>query len=324
MAPQPDIALAVSTRWNAFRHPTGEAIVEEILGLGVDRIELGFDLTISQAEGVRRMVEQRAVRVGSVHNFCPMPMGILRASPEVWLPASPDPREREAAVRHTANTIQFAAGLGASCVVVHAGYVRVRPDTHKLIRLQSSWWYTPERHERIKRKIITRREEAAFDYTENLHRCLDELAPVAGKAGVRLAVELLPTWEAIPTEAEAETLVRRHPGGEIAYWHDIGHGQIRENLGFGSNRAGLRRLEPWLAGMHVHDVLPPASDHLPPGQGKVDFRLFRDALRPGVLTVVEPAPGTTVEHLRDGLAFLRDAWGLPGPNARQAPAAGAP
>jgi len=312
MASQPDIALAVSTRWNACRHPAGEAIVEEILGLGVDRIELGFDLTISQAEGVRRMVEQRAVRVDSVHNFCPMPMGVFHASPEVWLPASPDPHEREAAVRHTANTIQFAAGLGASCVIAHAGYVRIRPATRKLIRLKDSWWYTEERYERLKAKIIARREAAAFDYIENLTPGLDELAPLARQAGIRLAIELLPSWEGIPTETEAEVLMRRYPGGEIAYWHDIGHGQIRENLGFGSHRVGLRRLEPWLAGMHVHDVLPPARDHLAPGQGKVDFRLFRDALRPGMLAVVEPAPGTPVESVREGLAVLREAWGLAG------------
>ena len=318
MVPQPDISLAVSTRWNAFRHPTGEAIIEEILGLGVDRVELGFDLTVSQAEGVRRMVEQKAVRVDSVHNFCPMPMGVLRASPEVWLPASPDPRERNAAVRHTTNTIQFAASLGASCVVVHAGYVRIRPDTHKLIDFLSSWWHTPERYERRKRKIIARREEAAFDCVENLTHSLDELAPIAGAAGIRLGIELLPTWESIPTEAEAEALMRRYPGGEIVYWHDIGHGQTRENLGFGSHRAGLRRLEPWLAGIHVHDVQPPATDHLPPGQGSVDFRLFKDAFRPGVLAVLEPAPGTTVEHLRDGLAFIRDAWGLPARSASTA------
>ena len=36
--------FAISTHWNASRHKTGEGIVDEILELGIRRLELGYDL----------------------------------------------------------------------------------------------------------------------------------------------------------------------------------------------------------------------------------------------------------------------------------------
>lgn len=304
--------LAISTRWNACRHHEGEPMVEEILSLGFDRIELGFDLSMVQAEGVRRMVDKGAVRVTSVHSFCPVPVGAARGHPELWELASADERERESAVRHTHTTIAFAAGMGASCVVCHAGNVRFwRAMTPRLVAAKQDKRWTEEQYERLKMRLFLKRERRAEAHLRALGASLDELVPLARQHKVRLALELLPTWEAVPHEREMEEFLKRHGADAFAYWHDMGHGAIRENLGFSAHLHSLRKLAPRMAGMHVHDVEPPAKDHLPPGQGKVDFAAFKEILRPDLLLVLEPAPRTEAAAVKAGAEFLRRAWGAP-------------
>jgi sugar phosphate isomerase/epimerase len=306
--------LSISTRWNACLHREGETLVEEILSLGLNRIELGFDLTTTLAEGVRRKVDRGAVQVTSVHSYCPVPVGARRGHPEIWELASPHESERESAVRHTGATIAFAAGMGASCVVAHAGNVRFwRPMTPKLVAARQTERFSEDKYLKLRTRLFLKRERRAEPHIRALQASLDELVPLAAKQKVRLALELLPSWEGIPHEREMEQLLKRYPADAFSYWHDIGHGATRENLGFSPHIHSLRKVAPRMAGMHVHDVLPPACDHLAPGQGKVDFATFREFLRSDLLLVLEPAPGTDAAAVKDGIAMLRRVWGESAP-----------
>ena len=75
------IPLCLSTRWNAGRHLSGEAMLEEILALGLQQVELGYDLRLELVPGVKAMIASGAVKVRSVHNFCPVPIGAPRPHP---------------------------------------------------------------------------------------------------------------------------------------------------------------------------------------------------------------------------------------------------
>ena len=107
------MVFGLTTRWNARRHRSGESMIEEILELGIDHVELGYDTRRDLIPGVQSMVEQGAVSVDSVHNFCPVPMTVSRGHPEIYTFADRDPRVRQQAVRHTTTTIRFAAEVGA-------------------------------------------------------------------------------------------------------------------------------------------------------------------------------------------------------------------
>ena len=84
-------------------------MVEEILSLGFDHLELGYDLRMDLVPGLQKMVQERAVKVDSVHNFCPVPIGAPRGHPELYTLASTDRKIREGAIHHTSKTIRFAA-----------------------------------------------------------------------------------------------------------------------------------------------------------------------------------------------------------------------
>src|SRR5882672_10244743 len=124
--------LSISTCWNSGRHTEGEAMLQELLDLGFDRVELGHGIRISLMEGILRYFQEGKVRISSLHNFCPLPIEITRASPDCYMFSSTDARERERALRHTFQTIDFAQRFGARFVVLHLGRTPLDEYTDKL------------------------------------------------------------------------------------------------------------------------------------------------------------------------------------------------
>src|SRR5213080_362899 len=47
---------------------------------------------------------------------------------------------------------------------------------------------------------------------------------------------------------------------QLGYWHDFGHSQIKENLGFIDHAEWLRTVGPRTFGCHVHDCIWPARE----------------------------------------------------------------
>ncbi len=280
-----------------------------IRGLGFDTVELGHDLRADLVPGVRQALADGTVRVASVHNFCPVPLGFKRVGPDLYSPCSTDRQEREAAVRHTRRTIEFAAEVGAEWVVLHGGRVEMSGITadlvHRALRGESAGVAS---YDKLRMRQMLDREKQVPPYLDALNRSLETLLPVAETLGCRLAIEVQPTWESVPTEREVFELLTQWDTPRLRYWHDLGHGAVRENLGFINHLRWLERLEPFLAGMHVHDVAPPARDHLAPGQGVLDFSRFAEVAGRTPLWVMEPHPRITAAELTDGVRCLKTAW----------------
>jgi sugar phosphate isomerase/epimerase len=302
--------VSLSTRWNASRHECGETLLAEIRDLGFTHVELGYDLTPNLVPGVLAEIKAGRIGVTSVHAYCPLPAGLPFASPEPFSLSSSDATIRAAAAHYLQNTIRFAAEVGAGVIVNHAGNVEIRSQTPKLIELCSQGRQFDESFEKIRMKLLLAREKAVAPQLGCLYAGIEKLLPLLEETRRVLAFEILPSWEAIPTEVELEKLVRHFNSPWIRGWHDLGHGQIRENLGLINHARWVTRLQPLLAGMHIHDVRPPASDHLMPPDGALDFALFRDVGRSAIVRVLEPAPATTPAAVVAGLAFLRNAWNL--------------
>lgn len=301
--------FALTTHWNAAKHRHGEAMVDEILALGFRHLELGYDTRVDLLPGVRNRLRAGAIRIDSVHNYCPVPISSPRGHPELYTLAHLDPEVRRKAIHHTSETIRFASEVGARVVVAHAGNVSMRHLTRKLIRLCEDGRRETPRYERLKMKLLARRDRKAPRQFEHLLRGLETLLPLLEELHVTLALELLPSWEAFLTEVEFQALFNRMDSPYIRFWHDIGHGRIRENLGLSRTAPWLERLGPYLAGFHVHDVIAPAQDHVMPPHGEIDFSLYRPyAQRKDVLRVFEPGRGTSGEQIREGLRLIQGMW----------------
>jgi sugar phosphate isomerase/epimerase len=301
--------LALSTRWNAGRHSDGEAMISEIRELGFQRVELGYDLRRDLVEGVQRAVAGGLATVGSVHNYCPVPTAAPKGHPELFTLASRDRRMRELAVRHTSETIRFAAEMGAKVVVMHAGNVSMPRISPKLYALAEAGQSDGEQYRALMMKLLEKREKKASRHLVHLREGIARLLPVLEETGVRIGIENLPSWEALPTEAELERLLNEFDSPLLGFWNDMGHGQIRENVGLSNHLRWLERLRPFLLGMHVHDVIAPVADHVMPPQGCIDFERFREFAQMDICLVVEPTPRTPAAEIGVALEYLNEVWG---------------
>jgi sugar phosphate isomerase/epimerase len=108
-----------------------------------------------------------------------------------------------------------------------------------------------------------------------------------------------------------EKIFQKFDSPSIGYWHDIGHGQIRQNLGFIGHRRWLEKLSPKLIGMHIHDVFPPAQDHIMPPNGKIVFQDFKSAIHSDTIFVLEPSPRLPAKDIVEGLKIISKAWDMP-------------
>jgi len=309
--------IALTTRWNAGSHLDGESMIEEILELGFSHIELGYDTRLDLVPGILTMVESAAVKIDSVHNFCPVPMSTSRGHPEIYTFADRDLRIRDRAVRHTAETLRFAAQVGARVVVSHSGNVDMTKRTMDLLDLAESGQLFSDEYDRILMKAQDQREKKARKQFPLLIHCLEQLVPVIEETRVTLALEVLPTWEAFPSEMEFERIFQHFESKYFRYWHDFGHAKIRENLGFINMERWMDRLSPHLAGMHIHDVIPPGRDHVMPPHGDIDFPKFKRFAELDVVRVIEPPPNTPGEEVQEAIRTLREAWPASAPETEQ-------
>src|SRR5262245_2346602 len=107
---------SLSTCWNSGRHTDGREMLREIRALGFEYAELSHGIRISLLPGIFEAVDSGEIRISSLHNFCPLPMGVVHPAPNLYKFTALDRRERENAWRHTLKTIETAARLKASAV----------------------------------------------------------------------------------------------------------------------------------------------------------------------------------------------------------------
>src|SRR5580658_6174415 len=124
-----------STCWYSHRHTHGREMLREIRSLGFEWAELSHGIRISLLPGIIEAVDAGDIKISSLHNFCPLPMGVNHAAPNLYLFSSQDPRERESAFKHSVRTIETAARLKAGVVVLHLGCIDVKEYTGKLLEM---------------------------------------------------------------------------------------------------------------------------------------------------------------------------------------------
>ena len=300
---------SLSSCWNSQRHTDGRAMLEEIRDLGFQYAELSHGIRISLLPGILDAVDNGVIKISTVHNFCPLPIGIDRPAPNVFQFSAENPRERENAYRHSVKTIETAARLGASLVVLHMGSIDMKEYTDKLTGLISNGKKDTPKFEKLIEDASRKREEKKERYVALAYEMLQRLIPEAEKNGVKLGIENREAIEEIPLENDLALFFLEFQQPCVVYWHDTGHAQIKANLGFIDHAMHLESFIERLAGFHIHDVEYPGRDHQPPGTGCVDFAALKPFVRPEHIKVFEFSPGMTVEQAQAGIAHIKSLWG---------------
>lgn len=281
----------------------------EIRELGFEHAELSHGIRISLLPGILEAVDANEIRISSVHNFCPLPIGVNHANPNVFKFSSLERRERENAWRHTIKTFDTAERVGARVVVLHLGCIEMKDYTDKLIDMAGRNLRGTPKYEKIAAEALDKRERRKEQHTTFAHEILERLAEEAARRNLLLGVENREGIEEIPFESDFTLFFHEFTQSNVCYWHDTGHAQIKENLGFIIHSMHLGALTDRLAGFHIHDVEFPARDHRPPGTGTIDFAALRPMVKPEHIKVFELSPSVKADELQQGVARLKELWG---------------
>src|SRR6202040_688508 len=119
-----------------------------------------------------KMYESGKVKFSSLHNFCPLPVEVMGASPDCYKFSSAYGKERERAVKQTFQTIDFAERLGAPFIVMHLGEVPMKSITDSLIRLARKGQLLSREYVREKIRAVEKREAASPVYLARVKDCL--------------------------------------------------------------------------------------------------------------------------------------------------------
>lgn len=296
--------LALSTCWNSSRHMDGEKMLEEIVEMGFDSVELGHGTRLTLVEGIVRAHKRKLVRIVSLHNFCPLPSGVIHAAPNYYVFSSARSGERLSAIRQTRQTIDFAEQLEAQAVVLHLGHVPMPFHTEKLVELYHQHKKYSKEYVTLKLKAVREREKKSSQAWKYMLDTLGPIVEYADSKNIILGVETRYLYEEIPTERELMGLLQHFDGSTLRYWHDTGHAQSKHFLGFIDHEDALKRLLPSLAGWHIHDVNRPDHDHRAPGTGDLDFTWLKPYLRAPAIRVLELSPRLKKEEVIQSKEFL--------------------
>jgi sugar phosphate isomerase/epimerase len=297
--------VALSSCWLSQRHQDGYAMLQEMAGLGFEYAELSHGVRITLVPGILKAVEEGVIKIASCHNFCPLPTGVTHAAPNLYMPSSADPRERDQWLRQSKRTIDFAAQVKAQKVVLHLGSVEF-------------FWFNPANkvdayfeghagedlardatYQKLLAKALAKLRRRMPSYWENVKTGLAALLPYAREKGVLLAFENREKFEELPVDADYAEFVAGFiaQGGGCGYWHDTGHAQIKHDMGLLDHRAHLEKNAPNAIGFHLHDVSADGHDHQPIGSGKIDFDMVSSFWRPEHTLVLEFSPRLTTEQI---------------------------
>jgi sugar phosphate isomerase/epimerase len=284
-------------------------MLREIRDLGFDYAELSHGIRISLLPGIFEAVDAGEIKISSLHNFCPLPMGVDRAAPNIYKFSSDDRRERDSAFKHTVRTLDTAVRVKAPLVVLHTGAVDMKDYTDKLLDLVGEGKRDTPKYEKLCTEVMEKREAKKERFMQNAIEMINRIVDEAKPRGLKLGIENREALEEIPFESDFDFFLKELRDPTVVYWHDTGHAQIKENLGFISHRMHLESMRERLYGFHVHDVEFPGRDHRAPGMGTIDWPSLQPLVTPRHLKVFEFSPSIAPKEIEVGVQLLKSVWG---------------
>jgi sugar phosphate isomerase/epimerase len=248
-------------------------------------------------EGILRMAERGGLTFTSLHNFCPQPVEVMSDSPDCYEFTSSRPDVRQRAVKTTLQTIDYAQRIGAPRIVLHSGtFGPMRGFTKGLGDMMMQGRFLSKDYAEEKLRGVQQREQASADLLQRLVETLKPVVAAAAEKGIRLGIENRDRYEQVPSEREhAELLDKLGPA--CGYWHDFGHAQRKENMGFGNHREWLVKMGGRAIGCHLHDAKWPLEDHRVPFSGDIDYAALVPLLPKDIPFVIELHPAREASEI---------------------------
>lgn len=300
--------FSVSSCWNSHRHDDGYPMLVELAGLGFEYVELSHGTRLSLVPGILKALDEGIMKVSSVHNFCPLPVGVMGAAPNLFEPSSPSRRERILWMNNTLRTLEFAERVDCQRVVLHSGrtlFVWRNPEPVFDAAYEADEGQNGQAFQLAREKGLKRLRGKQGRFMKQLKESYALLAKEAKGRGVLFGVENREGFTELPMDEEMPGLIETLREHDVfGYWHDSGHAQLKERMGLLEHESFLASLRPSLVGFHLHDVSKEDRDHQVPGTGVIDWDMLARFIREDDVVVMEMSPRLSSEQMREGRDFL--------------------
>jgi sugar phosphate isomerase/epimerase len=211
---------------------------------------------------------------------------------------------RKHAVAIAQHCVDVANEYGAHVVVLHVGQTDADPTlASRLAHLFLGGEISSPEANAIRSRLLVQRSHQHEERMAALRRSLDDLAICASAKGVRLGVENRPICE-MPNFDEVQQIMAWYADDTVGYWHDTGHAQVQEAIGFTPHADWLRAFGHRLVGLHLHDAVG-LEVHRAPGAGSVDWAGLASFVQAQVPHVVEVDHTVSDKALIAGVRYLQ-------------------
>lgn len=190
-------------------------MLQEIAALGFDHAELSHGIRVSLVPGIMDAVDAGEIRISTLHNFCPLPMGVSHAAPNIYQFTSADPRERESALKQTFKTLDFAVRMKARLVVLHMGSLtEMKPKggflglfgpadfTDTLLDMITAKEHESPKFQMLIADAVDQQERHKAGPMQRTAEALQQIAARAAELGLQLGIENREALEEVPLDGE--------------------------------------------------------------------------------------------------------------------------
>jgi sugar phosphate isomerase/epimerase len=270
--------------------------------------ELGFTHVEPNALVSPRMLNEllkTTVPISSIHSPCPTVLS-SRGIPVSGLSLSSlDASERVEAVSFTKKTIDLAANVSARAIVLHMGEVPIDLSLQdRLYKLHEGGHTKTKEYRQTKERLVHQRLSLAHSYVDAANRSLQELSKYSRQNGIMLGLETRFHFNEIPNMDEMAELLDEVSEHLAGYWHDVGHAEVQQQLGFSFHEEWLLRFKDRMVGIHLHDIHG-ISDHHAPGKGNMNWKMIAKYLPQGIVKVCEIGEWNDEEQMQGVVKFLQ-------------------
>jgi sugar phosphate isomerase/epimerase len=246
-----------------------------------------------------------AMSISSVHSPCPAVLSSQGTPVSNLSLSSVDESERMEAISFAKRTIELAANVSARAIVLHMGEVPVDLSLQdSLYKLTDRGRAQTKEYRQAKDKLIYQRTSQAPPYLDAARKSLQELGEYSRQKGIMLGLETRFHPNEIPNMDEMAELLSEVSENLVGYWHDVGHAEVQQQLGFSLHEEWLSRFKDRMVGIHLHDIHG-TSDHQAPGKGNMNWEMVARYLPPGIVRVCEIGEWNDEEQMQGVVTFLQ-------------------
>lgn len=289
-------------------------MLKEIADLGFEYVELSHGVRVSLVSGILQAVDDGVIKISSVHNFCPLPVGVNVAAPNVYQPTASNSQEQAMWFRNTLKTLDFGQRVGARAMVIHSGSMKflLGSPEEKLLAYRRDKILSGDPDEatlagfeKLRDKTLSKLKRKAPKNLDRLVESYQSILEAAKEKGLKIGVENREGVEELPVDTQMKDLLERLGEPEwFRYWHDAGHAQLKHNFGLLDHETMLKENADRQIGFHLHDVNRKDRDHTEIGTGIIDWQMVKKYIKPEHLVILELSPKLSPKSIKASKAYV--------------------